>query len=358
MTAALPHSDLSARTLHVVLPWSTAGADRRALAPRAWPWWPTVDGSDAAVLACRAALDLEHADAGNTLVALVGGSTAEARAHELGLGSWNRVLTTLGRPELAWRGLARLLRVHGPFSRVVCWGGHAGLTRAIRWAVASLPRSVRAPSPPVIVSLGPDSVLSAGPVPAALQPDLFTRTSLRTRLGIRPEERACLLLADPPSLGDANILMYVLGLLENTGEHFVGLCSADSNNLARARNVTASIGLRTRLIQSPRALWSLLPACDVALVVPPAAYREACGVAGPLARHCLPELGALRVLCAGALAVGIPVVAPRGRGLDDLFSREQAALWLAESCRNAHLARRLLRAAPLELAESGNGCAP
>lgn len=312
------------------------------------PTSATDGGGDGLILACRALVSHDH-DSIHTTIAL-GGHAARTHCGALGLTiDYTVPLPSPGPQHLAWlnsRRVRRLIRATGPYDVVMCWG--RDLIEFADAATRTLLPTPRLLCWPPLAHQG-----DRAPVPAVVPRG--DRAAMRAELGLSDHDRVCLLLSDPPSLGDANGLVYVLGLLENAREPFLALAHAGSCNMARARSVVRSIGLRTRVIQSDAPLFTVLPVCDLALVLPSSAYRS--GARRELAGYELPAADSQRVLAASALSLGIPVVVPRGVGMDDLLS-EAGSECLIESYRNAHMARAMLCVCPQVQAMAHAGVEP
>lgn len=292
------------RILHLVEP-AAPGLAGAVLRPHA---------HDAGVLACRATIEragrFEHG------VCLVGPTSAEQRARDLGLPVMDRVAPALGIPTLAWYGLEALVRERGRPDVVQCWS-----RTLVRLAALAFGNSAPCLAPPDEFPL---------PDPGRLR----DRAALRRRLGMRPTGRVILLLADPPPVADARRFISLLGLLEATGHRCTGVVPAGARELIRARRFCRDAHLGSQLMQTDLPAWALAPACDCAVL----------HTAGdePVIRDepdWAPALAKAAAL--GAQLNGLPVVAPAGSGVGALLDEETRGRCIAESARAPDIASRL-----------------
>lgn len=293
------------RILHLVEPVAPglAGSVRRACA------------HDAGVLGCRATIeretDFEHR------VCLIGPTSAERRARDLGLTVWDRVAPPLGIPVLAWYGLEALADQRARTDAVQCWS--APLVRAAKLAFGDA-----APC------LGPPEEFplpEAGPCP--------DRQALRRGLGLRPRDIAVLLLADPAPVADTRRFVSLLGLLEAAGYRCNGVIPAGTRALVRARRYCRDAHLGSRLVVSDLPAWALAPACDLAVL-------HSAGDEPTLRTQ--PRWGAAaeRSATIGAFLRGLPVVAPVGSGIGRLLDDRLGGWCIAESPQPPDLVSRML----------------
>lgn len=293
------------RILHLVEPVAPglAGSVRRAIA------------HDAGVLGCRAAIERERGF--EHRVCLIGPTSGERRAADLGLRATDRVAPALGIPALAWYGLEALTQQRGRPDAVQCWS--AGLVRAAKLAFGD---SAPCFGPPDEFPLP-----EPGPTPG--------RAALRRGLGLRARDTAVLLIADPASVADARRFVSLLGLLEATGHLCAGIIPAGSRALVRARRYCRDVHLGTRVVVSDLPAWALAPACDLAVLH--SAGDE------PLVRARAPWAPALaRAATIGAYLHSLPVVAPIGSGIGRLLDDQLRGWCIAESPLSPDLGSRLL----------------
>ncbi len=191
------------------------------------------------------------------------------RASDLARAAWPRTdsllclaLDCTGANHGAWRAM-----VHGALAPVAhAWGLGAGVTL-----------------PP--------------PVPA-----VHSREALRASLGLSAHEVAVLLLADPPSAGDARAFAQQVGVLTLADVRSVGLMHACSTGAARGVRHARAFDFAWDMITTIDPLHTLLPACDVALWHQ--GESEQFGMAPDDART-----GGGAVLATHALLHGVPVLA-------------------------------------------------
>ncbi|QOI99560.1 MAG: hypothetical protein HRU70_03320 [Phycisphaeraceae bacterium] len=257
------------RTLHVIEPW-TAHARGSAT-------------TDAGVVFCADAI---HRLGGEACV--IGTQDAEDRAGALGVHTHNRLSAPLGEAPRAWRGLAALARVRGPFGAVPCWSegaAHAAFT-------AGLPSVDRR-------AWWPDAGIAAR-ASDLLWPDrVAARRRDRSSLGIDDRTPAVLLLADPPDRGDAWWFTAMLALLHKAGKAWVGVASSASWRSDRAAPYLDALECPGPLFFTDRPPLAMLPACD-AVVIAPARPGDPPDARLTTARRFGAELAA---------TIGVPVVA-------------------------------------------------
>lgn len=236
--------------------------------------------SDQPALACAGAIHALPGDLHRVIV--LGPPGAAAHAASLGLRVDVDLSPPLGQPALAWRGLRRAVRGLGPFDVFQPWSD--GAVRACGWA--GLPRRVIA-GPPIGVS------------PAVSVTSGRSRAEIRASLGVGDAMPVVGLLADPAWLADARRFVYMIGLLDVAGIPVAGVVDPRTSHLARARRFHAEAAVSWRLLLPDAPLASVLHACDLAVVVPPAPHRELSPCDRAWARWSI----------ARAHALGVPVIA-------------------------------------------------
>jgi hypothetical protein len=160
----------------------------------------------------------------------------------------------LREPRLAWRGLRRSVSWLGA-ERVIVQPWSDGCYAACRAA------RVRPLAPPVALSPS-----------LAGEPD-ETRAGARSRLGIDEETPVVALLAEPSFHADARRFVYMIGLLDVAGIAVAGLVGSGTAHLARARRFHREAAVTWRLLLAEEPAVSLVHACDLVALVPPAPLR-------------------------------------------------------------------------------------
>jgi hypothetical protein len=292
----------------------------------------TIDGqSDAAASVCGRLLR-ERRD--EHIVAVLGTRQFHRRAAGLGLETHFRLAPPTAMAALAWRGIRSAWR-SGRAEVVCCWD-----RRAVAAALLTLGRDVP------LVHIGAERLQMGGPLkpsrweslgfdsmetpPVGAAPaNVEDRESLRRSMRIGPGEVAALLLG---ASDDASAVRFAftLGLARRAGEPVVGIIPAWADQTARARRYESRLTTGVRLIETRRPLARCLAAADLAL-----------WVGGGRSTTWLPQGRPSRLGVAECLSAGVPVVAPRGVGVEDLYPSEAAGLCLAEIGMPPELARRL-----------------
>jgi hypothetical protein len=265
--------------------------------------------SEVGVLGCRAALE-EIAEATHT-VCLLADTDGERRVRALGLFTTDRITPPLRRPGMAWRALRALRAGRGPFDAIQCWDERL------------VPVARRAFGPARVVP--PPRELA---LPSVVTSHCRART--RRELGLADDDLAVLLLADPRWRGNAQRFTFLIGLFDFAGYRTVGVIPRGAVDAQRAGEFHKGAMIASRLCPADRAGVLLSVACDVG-VLQPAAHR--------------PETeddsatGQRRALVRAAQRLGLPVLAPRGLGVDDLCAPPGGPDLLARSDRSADLAK-------------------
>jgi len=137
-----------------------------------------------------------------------------------------------------------------------------------------------------------------------LDPD--ARADLRHGWGISNDDRVAVLLADSPHAMDAVKAIVAVGLAAETGRPWRLLLHPGATGADRAAHITHAMGRPERLIFDERVMrpWSILPACDAALVID---------------RPCL-------IAMTWAMLARAPVVAEHNETTDAWLTHDQSAL--------------------------------
>lgn len=264
---------------------------------------------------------------------LLGPAPFSLRARRLGLHADRAICPALSRPALAWRGIQRLARAHRP-EVVVAWSAASeraatlSLGRAMPAVRVDLAGGAGATGPAARRARVDVQALAAPPLPPP--PSTIERAALRARFGLRESDTAVLLLG---LARDANAtrFAFTLGLSMHTGHAVVGLLPAWSDSLARAMRYQAKLVHKVRLVVFPDLFAEVLTAADAAI-----------WVGGGRSSTWPAEGRPPRTQVARCLAAGVPVVAPAGCGVDDLYSPEAREVCLAETPMPPEIARRLI----------------
>jgi hypothetical protein len=283
------------RVLHVVQVWSAPTGP--------WEADKSTDPCDAGVLACAACV--EHALGFDQSVLVLGGTQAASRAAAFGLRRFDRIAPPLGRASQAARTFRRYVQERGPFDIVQLWG--EGLLQLAPWNldgpkvdIASLTQG------DVVTSYGVDedeepTATQLPPVSLGLEDAarrLCERPGLRKSLGVRDEEIALVLLADPPDSGQVSHFMFLATLLRSTGLPVVPILNRQGRDSRRGLSLARRQVLQREPILVDDPLHHVLAACDIA-------------VFGPGSRLCSPaEPSSWRAHCLTrtATVLGVPVV--------------------------------------------------
>ncbi len=321
----------------------------------AWRWRcgrivPDGRADEAAALCAAVSL---HAGAEPQPVLALGPDWFIRRAAGLGVHVHMIDCPPAGRPELSARTIRRAVNQFQARC-ACCWS--AGAERA---AVLGLGRDfpivriVTTPDTPRVWQIpGPRRHAVLRPCDSEIPPVAPAsgrtpgRVEARASLGIGAGEIAVLLLGDgaQPS---AVRFAFTLGLARYGGDSVVGLLPAWSDELDRATAFQHRLTRPVRLIPFERPRREILAAADIALWV--GEGRTATWVA---------DGGPTRMSIAQCLVAGIPVVAPGGPGIDDLYPADVAEACLAELAMPPELARRLLPLveSPAGLARMSKAC--
>lgn len=272
--------------------------------------------ADIAVLACREAIAARPGDAHAVLI--LGGGDARSHARSLGLHSHASVGSPLAHAGLAALALRRAVRQLGGAEVLQPWSERARL--ACRLAAGGAGAVAQVP---------------IGVWPSFAQEPPGRRDRLRA--GLRAPESLPLvaLLADPARHADARRFVYLVGLLDVAGIPVAGVIDRRAAHVARARRFHAEAGVGWRMVLPDRPTARLLPACDIAVIVPPGVPAEltACErawVAWSVLRSHLH---------------GVPVVGGRTWLPDEAWPREGAPALEARSESATDIGRQLARIA-------------
>lgn len=237
------------------------------------------DATDAALLACRAAVEgtpeFDHS------ALLIASSDGEFRADALGLARTRRVTATLGVTALARRSLSNLLESSPRVDIVQCW--NEGLVQVARRLV---PTSVRVLTPP-------DDL----PIPPA---GTSARLPLRALMDAKDDTPVIGLVCDPPHTGDAHRLQFATGLFDICGLQVVGVVPSGASHTLRGRRFHRETGVRVRTVFADYPALACLPACDAVFL------HRGIGTTARLARS----------LVLAAHSHGVPVIAAPGDGFE------------------------------------------
>jgi hypothetical protein len=344
----------------------------------------TAVGGEAAILTCKAATDIPGV---RHDVWLLGSEKDAALARLVGLHDFQRVTITAGVPESAVRALWRLRAAGSPnraadasgFDALLAYSPAAvGLGAGVFARPRSFPVIGVMPVSPAAAALGLLPSLAGRrmhhctrrativPLGAALQrtwaaalglgataisspiaglPHVNSTARARTRaeLGIGPDEMAVLLLADPPSGGDARRFAQIVSMARLAGAPVVGLMHAQTDQQARALRFAFVNRRSFEMIRYSGPVTGALAAADVCVWDTPP--RVGAGGIGGTPGQMGTASGP--VLALAAAAAGIPIIAR-----DELLSREvlEAA---ARHCLLASDQEHLFAAALLAMADAG-----
>lgn len=220
------------------------------------------------MLACRAAVaglpQYSHS------ILLLGGTDSGTRAARFGLEFVDRLAPPLGDPALASPGVRRYLAMRGRYDIVQCWGTNfrklvqrAGLGSMFvcefdfetgGWAPAG-----RVVDVPAWRSLPAHRAAARSRDNAGIH----TRRMIRESIGLNDDDIALVMVADPPSDGDAIRFAYLLSLLGVAGKPAVGILSRSSRRTRLAKDAQRVRHMHKPLIIVDEPLASVLPACDL-----------------------------------------------------------------------------------------------
>jgi hypothetical protein len=205
---------------------------------------PGQEGWQPADLELRACGLLKRRLAVQQMVLLLGPVAAAARAARLGTSIDALLCPPLGRPELAWRQLRRLIAT-GSFDLVHCWSANAARLARLAGAQRIVHASLRD-------GLAPPFEACA----LVMEPDATGAGVKRTlTLGLLGRGEAA----------DAMRFMSVLAAMDYAGMGIIGILPACAKHLSRARRFAQRLGSRVRFVDSdaPSAVW--LAGADLAL---------------------------------------------------------------------------------------------
>lgn len=298
---------------------------------------------DEAILACAAAVAIP---AVTHRVWIIGSGGCARRAEALGVPIDGRVAPALGRPELALFKLRRLMDdrdrelPEGTWADVVqCYSvGTLGLARLAvgkrkppRIGVLSRPPVGRSPGARERFALHDATLLvfdhatrdayaeaasarrggaylrdnirlcaAPGVMPRSA---LARRDEIRASLGIEPEHRAVVFLADPAGAGDAMRMAFTLGLCFVRGQRTVGVLPRGCTHARRAARFVRTHGRSWGLVFSDLPMTDLIAGADAG-VWDAGEPSLGPGSSGPM-------------LLRSALAGGLPIVAGPGAPTGD-----------------------------------------
>lgn len=287
-------------------------------------------------------------------VLLVGGSDLPAAAQSAGLHEFDRLGAPFAQALLAWRGLQQWLKHHGPFDLIHCWS--IGALTAASLLTRNTPKLctlTRLPSPRqghwlrllagenmgrvVILTISSTirrSLLSRGITENAvhvLRPgldlsrvDFAGRAAWRSHWGVNTEQQKVVaLLSDPPWSADTfeaiKAVMLAGGVLapaDNAREsnkptpenpRLSLLIHPDQFNRARVETLARGLTRLASVIVEPALArpWSMLPGCDLALVMGP-------------------DAGGLSLLW--AMAANVPIIGEATYAISEIVEDHHSAL--------------------------------
>ncbi len=318
------------KVLHLIdQPGTALGAERRA-------------DPDAALLAC-AALRGQLPEFEQS-VCLIGGNALEERSAGAGLPSTDRIAPALGEAVRARAGLKAFLRDRGRPDLIHCWS-RATATLAegfglpvCRTDLGAMELVGRGPQDQIPVVRGPRTDQDGPVVQFAALPTVDLRTTsddrrrLRNELGVDGREPVILLLGGRPGEADALRMEFFSGLLHFAGRPVIWLIPASSARLTRGLRFHARSRWASRVIVTSRSMVDQIGAADLGVWLG-AAWADAGGI-GPSA--------AAGTLIAGALAAGLPVIAPGSPLIAPLYRGAAGAECLAFNGTLAEISRKVL----------------
>ncbi len=227
---------MSAGVLHIVRAWEAA--------------CPSPDATDSAILAC-----VEHVLARKDerdRVLLIAGEEGEKRAAALGLRT-PFVLPPRTTHRLSLdRGLSRVLRGLRDIQSVLVWSGlPADLAARVIRKVWSRPVEV---STPELDQLSPRRIPTG------------SRSAIRATLQVPNSEVLIALASDPPDSRSAHELVRAAALTGLSRGMVTALVPRRAVEMSRAKATVREIAVPVRLVTSELPVWSLLPACDLAIL--------------------------------------------------------------------------------------------
>jgi hypothetical protein len=316
----------------------------------------------AALMACRATVDLQGSAAGawDQTVCLVGGSELERLTGHYGLDGRDRVSPPLGSAPLAWRGVRAFVRARGPFDVVQTWsveslvlsllavsrtvvrsavllqrpGEFRGRATGESWPVL-MRRALRGTDVFLASQADNDAWAAAGADPRRMvvagsacptTAPAADRRAVRQGLGIAENDLALLPIGDPESC-DARQTVFLMGLMEVADRSACVIVPAAARHVDRALRFQRLGGRPHRLIISARPIRDLVAAADLGTWAPPPGDRQ-------------PASGAAGVWIAAAHAAGVPVVAPEW-ACPSLYAESAAETCLGRNGTPPELARKL-----------------
>ncbi len=302
---------------------------------------------DEAVMMCAAVM--RSCPTVRQRVVILGSRGQARRARSMGLAVEEHLGVSDGRPQAAWRSVARVLgawaKAGRPFHLVHAWCG--ATLRAARLAAPGTPRVATFAWAPSIEAHGSawseplgalrGALFPASPhealavfndddrpaverfndacgtsrgvrfdvasarvrrldVPRALAP-LPPRGVSRAELGLSPEDRAVLLVSAEPSRADGLGFAFATGLIYLLGHRVVGLMTRDTADVRRAARFVRLHGRRWGVVVSDAPVATLLAASDAVVFDP----GKEDSTPGP-------------VLCHLAHAAGVRIVTPLAEG--------------------------------------------
>jgi hypothetical protein len=146
-------------------------------------------------------------------------------------------------------------------------------------------------------------------------PVAVDRAAVRRSLGVKPEETIVSLLADPPGAGDAQRMVFAMGVLNAIGHRTVSLVRSGARQDRRAAAYLAAHSRRWGLVLADLSLAEAIGASDVCVVDHvPDEHGIALPTCGPVGASLALAMGVPIVTFPGVLA-GWPVLAARSASL-------------------------------------------
>ncbi len=267
--------------LHLLEPFSDRRIDRI----------DRISGTDAAAAGAAACHQSQSYHTQATIV--VGPRSAEVRAHQLGIASFDTVCPIAGSRRHGVALINRVLNCRTAPERVVVWSSHLE-----NWAKHLKVEIIR----PWEFALSSTAVGVC-----AQEQNASNRQQIRARLGLQDHSIVIGLADDPPIEADLWAFISVLAMLESGGIAVTGIAPRAAAQRGRARRFFRTLGLSQGLIITDEPIWSLSDAIDIAYVGPGMWSRaREHGEPTPLSAN---ELSWARVIAAERmLERGVPTV--------------------------------------------------
>lgn len=209
-----------------------------------------ISGTDAAVSGAAMCMGSHSYHTQATIV--VGPRSAEIRAHQLGIQSFDTVCPIAGSMRHGVSLINRVLGCRTAPERVIVWSTHLQ-----EWAEQLNIQTVR----PWKLGLAETDVQVR-----ITEPDAQRREHLRSRLGIADDSVVIGLADDPPIEADLWSFISILAMLESGGIGVTGIAPRAAAQRGRARRFLRSLGLSQGLLITDEPVWSLSDAIDIAYV--------------------------------------------------------------------------------------------